>query len=600
MRKLLFVFALLLMSNIGWATCGSGYAHVLAIKLSKASGSDQTNYPIRLWGRDWRLATTANLGYLEHTATNSIGRTGLVADVQFCPDTTLTGIPLKYENVYYGATFGDFEFWVQQPTYHTATNDTIYLYIGNAAVSTSQQDLSMWSDVNYVAVYHYPNGSALDLLNSVTGTAATNVNTVTANLGDNFGGAVLNGTSNYTRVTRTSALEPTSALTLESYAWSAIQPAGREMISKPYRTSGWTSPFISYRMLAENTGGGPGRICMSITTSGTRTEGCNSSAVLLAQNWNYAVGTYDGSNIKTYVNGANTSTTVKTGSIDYNAGSGGDLVFGTATPYTSITYWSGYLDEQRISSDAKSADWIATGNSVNSMYNRNYLIDEVTYSKPVVRQFSTCTGASGTASCVMPFDVALGGTMVVFTACLDSGCTFPCPAMSNDSLGLVYTLRGSSDYTGTLQHYYHCLYTAPITAAGADTITIPTGFEVSSVVIETKGTGTASAVYTSAASNTTTPTLTATSPAADSLLICGTFSGQNGGPSQSTTPSDYFIMSTPQGIDSGDHYAYSSVAWGIVGAGSKSCQFNTGLNGEMVILNNSPSVATKRRPSQVY
>jgi hypothetical protein len=137
MRKLLFVFALLLMSNIGWATCGSGYAHVLAIKLSKASGSDQTNYPIRLWGRDWRLATTANLGYLEHTATNSIGRTGLVADVQFCPDTTLTGIPLKYENVYYGATFGDFEFWVQQPTYHTATNDTIYLYIGNASVSTS-------------------------------------------------------------------------------------------------------------------------------------------------------------------------------------------------------------------------------------------------------------------------------------------------------------------------------------------------------------------------------------------------------------------------------------------------------------------------------
>jgi hypothetical protein len=339
---------------------------------------------------------------------------------------------------------------------------------------------------------------------------------------------------------------------------------------------------------------------MDVTTSGSRTEGCPAGQTFLAQNWNYEVGVYDGAHILTYHDGAQVSSTVKTGTLDYNAGSGGDLVFGTATPYTSITFWQGYLDEQRVSSDAKSANWIATGALVTSMYKRNWIIDETAYAKPQIRQYSTCTGTTSTASCAMPFDVTLGGTMVVFTSCLDISCSNPCPAMSNDSLGLVYTLRGSSDYTGTLQHYYTCMYTAPITAAGADTITIPTANQTSSMVLETKGTTTSGAVYTSAVAGTSTPNLTATSPAANSLLLGMTYSGQNGGPSQSTTPSGYFIISTPQGTASTDHFAVTSVGYGIVGAGSQSIQFNTGLIGEMMILANSPTGSSKRRMAQVY
>lgn len=594
MRKLLTIFFAAVCSVSAWATCGSGYAHSIPVKLVKASGSNQTNYPVKVWGRDWRVATTGNGGYLQNTATNSIGRTGLPADIQFCPDQTGSGTPLKYEAVYYNSTYGDYEFWVQQPTYHTASFDTIYLYIGNAAVNTSQQDLTLWSDVSYVGVWHYPNGTTLDLINSVTGTAATN-NGGTAYAGAYGGSLNLSGSGQFVYATKTAAFEPTTAITLESVALPTTTPGDNELFSKPYRTSGWSSPFLSYRQLGDTSGGGPGRNCMDVTTSGARTESCNSAQVYLVARWSYMAGTYDGANITVYSEGSQTSQIAKTGNIDYNGGSGGDLTLGAATRYASITFWPGALDEQRINSTALSANWIATGQLQLSPYKSSYLFDESSYSKPAIRQFTTCTGTAGTASCVLPFDVTAGGTMVVLTACLDASCSNPCPSMSNDSLGLSYTLRGSSDYTGAIQHYYVCAYTAPITTAGADTITIPTASQTSTIVYETKATTTTSAVYVSASANTNTPTMTGTSPANDSLLLAGTFGGQNGGPATGTTQGTYFVQSGPQGTASTDHFSVISAAYGIVSSGSKSIQFNAGNSGVMMILPSAPVAASQVR-----
>jgi hypothetical protein len=603
MRRLLTICIAVLCSLNAWATCGSGYTFHMPLKLIKASGSDQTNYPVRVWFRDYRIATVANGGNVQNTVSNSLGRT-IPADLQFCPDLTGTGTPLKFEGVYYNGSYGDIQAWVQQPTYHTASFDTIYLYTNNAAVVTSQEDLTMWADANYFLVFHFPDGTTLDRKNSVTGTATTKVGTVNAAAQPLNGSASTSGSSgNYQSVARTAALEPAATLTLEAltYTVGTGGDGNNTVISKPFRTSGWSSPFLSYRLIEEASGT---QMSMNISTSGS-IGGSTTAALLRFSNWHYVTGTYDSAlgsaNAKSFIDGTSQGTANKTGNIDYSGGTT-NLDIGTDTEYTTIDFFNGRMAELRAASDAKTANWIATSNNHFSPYKSNFVIDETTYAKPQIRQFASCGAASATASCVFPFDLTAGGTIVVLTACLNGSCSNPCPSMSNDSAGLAYTVRASSSTTGTLQHYYACLYTAPIGATtGADTVTIPTGDQTSAVVFETKGTTTTSAVYVSAPAESNTPTLTGTSPANDSLLICGTDDGTNGGPGTTVTPTSLLAGNTPQVVVSAAHYSVVGYAWGLVASGSQSCQFGTGTAGVMAILPSAPvSSATVRHRSSMY
>jgi hypothetical protein len=79
------------------------------------------------------------------------------------------------------------EAWVQIPTLHSASTDSIYMYLNNSSQTTSQQDLTMWSDINCTAVWHFPDGSTLDAKDScptnslngtVNGSTAASANVV--------------------------------------------------------------------------------------------------------------------------------------------------------------------------------------------------------------------------------------------------------------------------------------------------------------------------------------------------------------------------------------------------------------------------------------
>jgi hypothetical protein len=168
MRKLLPVL-LVLCSALGWAgTCGSGYSFVREIQLLSAANSNQTNYPYPVNLLYLPLRTVGNSGQVQHTVSNALSVT-VPADLVFCPDTSLTSTPLKYETAAYNATTGALQAWVQIPTLHTGSTDSIYLYTNNSGVSTDQEDLTMWTDVNCIFVYHME-GTSKDSCNSHTGT----------------------------------------------------------------------------------------------------------------------------------------------------------------------------------------------------------------------------------------------------------------------------------------------------------------------------------------------------------------------------------------------------------------------------------------------
>jgi hypothetical protein len=572
------------------ANCGSGYAFNVKLKPVKASGSDQTNYPLRVWGRDYRLATVANGGQVQNTTTSINTGVTIPADVQFCPDQTGTGTPLKYEAVDYVAATGDFEYWVQQPTYHSGSFDSVYLYANNSSVTTSQEDLSLWTDINAWAVYHFADGGTLNVKNSVTGTALTQVGTINPAPQGLDGSADTTGaTTDYMKFPRTAATEPSSAITMEGlwYITGTGGDGNDTFISKPWRTSGWTSPFASYRLVAGNNGT---QLFSCINTSATFTC-AGSAAIIPFLNWEYFAGTYDGANVKSWVNGVNDGTQAKSGSIDYSGGTT-DLDIGADTQYATVDYDSSRKGEIRIYSDAKSADWIATTALHLNQYQSSFVFDETSYAKPQIRQFASCGKGSGVATCTFPFDLTAGGFIVVINSCFNTGCSNPCPAMSNDSAGLAYTLRASGDKTGTLQHYYSCMYTSPIGATtGADTISIPTSDQSSAVVMEVKGITLSGAVYLGS-SGVDTPTLTLTSPGADSLLVCATYDGTNGATNSrlrtTVTPTSLRTGITPQVTVSASHQSIIGYAYGLVASGSQSCQFGTGTTGVMAIFGSSP------------
>jgi hypothetical protein len=153
--------------------------HVV-IPYQKVSAGTQTNFPVPMCFNGLctnsttlpALKTVGNGGSVNNTVANSISRTN-PADVVFC-DAASSGNALKYEGVAYSATTGAWEVYVQK-TLSNSVNTSFWMFIGNSGVVTDQEDLSLWSDVNYVYVAHFPDGTTIDVKDSsgVSGAATT-------------------------------------------------------------------------------------------------------------------------------------------------------------------------------------------------------------------------------------------------------------------------------------------------------------------------------------------------------------------------------------------------------------------------------------------
>jgi hypothetical protein len=191
MRRLLTIW-LLLAASLGWAgTCGNGYSkrYYIVVPHQNVYVGTQTNFPVPLAFNGASIAahtlpalkTVANGGSVNNTVNNSLSRLE-PADVVFS-DAAVNGNCLKYEGVGYVATTGKWEVYVQK-TLSNSVDTGFWMFVGNNSVSTDQEDLSLWGDINAVFVGHYPDGTTLDIKDSsgVAG-AATSTGPPTATTG---------------------------------------------------------------------------------------------------------------------------------------------------------------------------------------------------------------------------------------------------------------------------------------------------------------------------------------------------------------------------------------------------------------------------------
>lgn len=304
-------------------------------------GENLTDFPFYFGGIFPQLRSVANGGLVQSASGY---------DIIFAANADGSS-PLSFERVLWDATTGHCEFWVKIPSVSTSSDTTIYILFGDSGVSSDQQNASdTWSN-GYAVVVHFGTPTTLSSSESL-GLSVSNTSVVAAQ-GKLSGGAGYFNGSAYLRITSNASFKPTAALTLQAIVKPYTYGSWDKIICLDYRGDGsWNSPFAAYALcLTNNTLG----LTTHITFGGSITA--PNAGTLTNKVWNFVAGVYSGSQIINYVNGAGQSPTSKSGSIDY--GTSLDLCIGGRSPYTTGEPFRGYIDEVRVSTVARSPNWMA-------------------------------------------------------------------------------------------------------------------------------------------------------------------------------------------------------------------------------------------------
>lgn len=328
-------------TRAGWQT-GYQFRKAITIDADAVSGaSDHTDFPVLVSVTDADLATTGNGGDVEN---------GNGYDIVFTGSDGSTALDHEVES--YTAANGTVIAWIRISTLDYDDDTTIYVYYGNGDISTSQENVAGAWNSDYVGVWHLketPDANAADSSGN-----GNNGNTTPMESGDQVAGKVDGcldfGVGEYESVNIGSAasIDNLSGGGMTVEAW--VKPDNLTINPNILTKTQWRFFFAGtprqFRFARAWSGSNPYWVAQTddVTTD-----------------WQHVAATYHSgstsSNAAIYVNG------VSQGIWEGAAPSGSATDDSAETLYisrpTSVS-WEGKLDEVRVSSTLRSADWIAT------------------------------------------------------------------------------------------------------------------------------------------------------------------------------------------------------------------------------------------------
>lgn len=191
--------------------------------------------------------------------------------------------------------------------------------------------------------YWKHNGTVGGIANGATITATVGSNgTVTGGAGLAYtnSGKLLQGiqfnNAHYVSVPHYANIMPTTNLTVSvwAYATSLAGGSGYPSILGKVSSTAWTDGYGMYYLAGTG-------LCFFVRTWNTR-RACQGTTTSLTTGMTHIVGTYDGSNIRLYWNGALVTTTAYAGTINANASA---LFVGNMN---NVYYWNGIIDDVAI------------------------------------------------------------------------------------------------------------------------------------------------------------------------------------------------------------------------------------------------------------
>jgi hypothetical protein len=331
------VFLVLVLPWPAWA----GYAYERSITVNRAlcGSSDSANFPMLFSGTYSYLATVANGGKVQNTS----GSPAVPDDFIFTSDAAGSNL-LSWEVVSYSATTGAVVIWVKIPNLNSnadSSNTVIYLWYGNAAVTTFQGGATgaAW-DSYYSGVWHLnltPNDSTS---NGINGTwNGPQEGTSTYYSPGLFGWAgTFGGTSNPDYVHFTMSFSSSTAITLSAWVYPSATYSNYPYIVSGSSTDALLQLYAGVNFELVQLSPSP-----YLYSNATPTVGA----------WNYLVGTWDGSTMRIYQGGTLENSKSASGTVSFANGDIGDR---SSSPSTYA--FNGLIQEARISSTVRSQSWI--------------------------------------------------------------------------------------------------------------------------------------------------------------------------------------------------------------------------------------------------
>ncbi len=296
--------------------------------------STQSNFPVLVLVTDNRLKTVGNGGHVQ----DSQGR-----DIRPYTDSTLSTAITGYEKVFYDGTAGTLEMWVKVSSLTSSSTPFVLAY-GDSSISTDGSSSTTWSN-SFLGVYHLKDGTTLSVSDSTGSNNGTN-HSVTATTGQIDGaGGFASASSQY--IDCGTAMN-TVAMTYSGWVKATSFPNSYNM---PFGRDNGAQYFA---LLVKSNG----KLACFASNSGANYDGTGTNT-LSSGTWYYLSMTYD--NVSGTITGY-----VNAGVDKAVTGAGGGLATNAAR--TDIgqdagnagRFWNGTIDEVRVSSVSRSANWITT------------------------------------------------------------------------------------------------------------------------------------------------------------------------------------------------------------------------------------------------
>ena len=328
--------------TVGASSCflgGFSCNRKITIPSDHVSGSGNlTDFPVLI-----KIENDCNL----RTSTNGGNVLSDGHDIVFTDASGATQLDHEIEE--YDGGSGDLVAWVKIPTLSGSSDTDIYMYYGKSGLETCDPSnpAGVWSN-DYRGVWHLQDENNLEDSTSYNndGTAHGGVNDDTGKIS---GGQYFDGTSDYIEVNDAASLDITTELTME--AWVNLACYNQKVVGKTNST--YTRGYLL----------GIATDCTLYPeiwdSDGTHYAWNGYGTALSASEWGHVATTWttDG-NMIGYVNGSPVRT-ISVGNDDIGTNDG-DLIIGAAPWNPDGFEVTGIIDEVRISSVARSAEWLAT------------------------------------------------------------------------------------------------------------------------------------------------------------------------------------------------------------------------------------------------